>query len=183
MTAVKSPSTTTSNDHKDLSAQRMLRVNAFIWDHTGTDVSSFQDSLYLFICLLFILLFLNSNFFSGIVLPVLLLLLLFSHSAVSDSLWPQGCSTRGFLVLRDLLELIQTHVHWADDAIQPSYPPSPPCPCALNLSQHQGLFQLVRWPNYWSFSISSSSEYSGLISFRIDWFDPLAVQGTLKSLL
>ena len=80
MTAVKSPSTTTSNDHKDLSAQRMLRVNAFIWDHTGTDVSSFQDSLYLFICLLFILLFLNSNFFSGIVLPVLLLLLLFSHS-------------------------------------------------------------------------------------------------------
>ena len=86
MTAVKSPSTTTSNDHKGLSAQRMLRVNAFIWDRTGTDVSSFQDSLYLFICLLFILLFSNSNFFSGIVLPVLLLLLLFSHSAVSDSL-------------------------------------------------------------------------------------------------
>ena len=63
MTAVKSPSTTTSNDHKGLSAQRMLRVNAFIWDRTGTDVSSFQDSLYLFICLLFILLFSNSNFF------------------------------------------------------------------------------------------------------------------------
>ena len=63
MTGVKSPSTTTSNDHKDFSPQRMLRVNAFIWDHTGKDVSSFQDSLYWFICLLFILLFSNSNFF------------------------------------------------------------------------------------------------------------------------
>ena len=63
MTGVKFPSTITSNDHKDLSAQRMLRANAFIWDHTGKDISSFQDSLYLFICLLFILLFSNSNFF------------------------------------------------------------------------------------------------------------------------
>ena len=41
----------------------------------------------------------------------------------------------------------------------------------------------IRWPKYWSFSISPSSEYSGLISFRIDWLDLLAVQGTLKSLL
>ena len=58
--------------------------------------------------------------------------------------------------------------------------PSP----ALSLFQHQGLFQRVgiRWPKYWSFSIGPSSEYSGLISFRIDWFDLLAVQGTLKSL-
>ena len=58
---------------------------------------------------------------------------------------------------------------------------------ALNLSQHQGLFQLVDfhiwWPNYWSFSIRPSNEYSGLISFRIDCFDLFAVQGTLKSLL
>ena len=65
-------------------------------------------------------------------------------------------------------------------------PPSPP---ALNLFQHQGLFYkstlCLRWPKYWSFSfsISPSNEYSGLISFRIDWFDLLAVQGTLKSLL
>ena len=55
----------------------------------------------------------------------------------------------------------------------------------FNLSQHQGLLLalLIRWPKYWSFSISPSSEYSGLISFRIDWFDLLAVKGTLKNLL
>ena len=72
------------------------------------------------------------------------------------------------------------------------HPPSPPLfsPSPLILSQHQGLFQWVssshiRWPEYWSFSfsISPSNEYSGLISFRMDWFDLLAVQGTLKSLL
>ena len=61
-----------------------------------------------------------------------------------------------------------------------------PFPPALNLSQQQGLFHestlCIRWPKYWSFSISSSSEYSGLIFFRIDWFDSLVVQGTLKSL-
>ena len=66
------------------------------------------------------------------------------------------------------------------------HPPSPP---AFNLSQHQALFHDlalgIRWLKYWSviFSISPSNEYSGLISFRIDWFDLLAVQGTLKSLL
>ena len=64
--------------------------------------------------------------------------------------------------------------------------PSPP---AFNLSQHQGLFQWVssshKWPKYWSFSfsISSSNDYSGLISFRMDWFDLFATQGILKSLL
>ena len=66
------------------------------------------------------------------------------------------------------------------------HPVSPP---AFSLSQHQGLFQWVsssiRWPKYWSFSfsISPSNEYSGLISFRMDWLDLLAIQGTLKSLL
>ena len=66
---------------------------------------------------------------------------------------------------------------------------SSPSPPAFNLSQHQGLFKWVsssiRWPKYWSFSfsISPSNQYSGLISFRMDWLDPLAVQGTLKSLL
>ena len=71
-----------------------------------------------------------------------------------------------------------------------SHPLSPPS-FSFNLSQHLGLFQRgghcipVRWPKYWSFSfsISPSNEYSGFISFRIDWFDLLAVQGTLKSLL
>ena len=65
-------------------------------------------------------------------------------------------------------------------------PLSSPSPPAFNLSQHQGLFQGVlchRWPKYWSFSISPSNEYSGLISFRIYWFDLFAVQRTLKSLL
>ena len=99
---------------------------------------------------------------------------------------PMDWSMPGFLVLHCLLEFAQTHIHWVD-AIQPSHPLSPPFPLALTLSQHQGLFQWVgsshqEWPKYWSFSISPSSE-SGLISFRTDWFDLLAVQGTLKSLL
>ena len=98
------------------------------------------------------------------------------------------CSTPGLLVHHQLPEFTQTHVHWLGDAIQPSHPLSSPSPPVFNFSQHQGLFQSVlhiRWPKYWSFSfsISPSNEYSGLISIRIDWFDLLAVQGTLKSLL
>ena len=76
------------------------------------------------------------------------------------------------------------------ESVMPSnhliHPLLPPSPLALNLSQHQGLFSFcIRWPKYWSFtfSISPSREYSGLISFRIDSFVLLAVQGTLKSLL
>ena len=87
------------------------------------------------------------------------------------------CSTPGFPVLHYLPKFAQTHVHWVGDAIQPSHPLLPPSP-ALNLSQHQGLFQWVgpfciRWPRYCSFrfSISPSDEYSGLISLRTDWFD------------
>ena len=98
------------------------------------------------------------------------------------------CSMSGFPVHHYLLEFAQTHVHWVSNAIQPSRLLSPSSPLALNLSQHQGLFQWLgslQWPKYWSFScnISPSNEYSGLISFRIDWFDLLAVQGILKSLL
>ena len=89
---------------------------------------------------------------------------------------PMDCSTPGFPVHHQLPEFTQTHVHRVGDAIQPSHPLS--SPAALNLSHHQGLFQ---WS--FSFSISPSNEYSGLISFRIDWLDLLAVQGTLKSLL
>ena len=73
--------------------------------------------------------------------------LLFGHSVMSDSLQPHArgcnCSTPGFPVLHYLLEFIQTHVHWVGDAIQPSHPLSPPSPPALNLSQHQGLFQWI----------------------------------------
>ena len=94
------------------------------------------------------------------------------------------CSTPDFPVLHRLLELAQTHVHQVHDGIQPYYPLSSPSPFALNLSQHQGLFQWVdSWPQVASGSISPSNEYSGLISFRIDCFNLLAVQGTLKSLL
>ena len=88
------------------------------------------------------------------------------------------CSMPGFPVHHQLSELAQTHVRRVSDAIQPSHPLSPPSPPALNLPQHQGLFQWVSsshkyWPKYWnfSFSISSSDEYSGLISFRMDCFE------------
>ena len=97
------------------------------------------------------------------------------------------CSTSGFPVHHQLLELAQTHVHRVGDAIQPSHPLSSPSPPAFNLAQHQGLFQWIRSLNQvakvFGFSISPSKQYSGLISFRIDWFDLRAVQGTLKSLL
>ena len=102
---------------------------------------------------------------------------------------PMDCSTPGLPVHHQLPEFTQTHVHWLSDAIQPFHPPSSPSPPALNLSQQQGLFRwvilLIRWPKYWSFSfnISPSNEHSGLISFRMDWLDLLAVQETLKSLL
>ena len=70
------------------------------------------------------------------------------------------------------------------DAIQPFHPLLSPSPPALNLSRHQGLFQWVCSSHqYWSFSISPSNEYSGLISFRMDWCDLLAFQRTLKNLL
>ena len=91
-------------------------------------------------------------------------------------------------VFFSLGEFTQTHVHWADDAIQPSHPLSTPSPPAFNLSGTR-IFSnesvlCLRWPKDWSFSfnISPSKEYSGLISFRMDWLDLLAVQGTLKSL-
>ena len=102
---------------------------------------------------------------------------------------PMDCSTPGFPVLHHLPELTQTRGHWVSDAIQPSHPLSSPSPPVFNLSQHQGVSKelslCIRWPKYWSFnfSVSPSNEYSGLISFRIDWFDLFAVQGTLKHLL
>ena len=100
---------------------------------------------------------------------------------------PMNCSTPGFPVLATSRSL--THVHWISDTIQLSHPLSSPSPPTFNPSQHQGLFNesalCIRWPTYWSFSfsISSSNEYSELISFRMDWLDLLAVQGTLTSLL
>ena len=95
----------------------------------------------------------------------------------------------GFPVHHQLLEFAQPHVHQVGVAIQPSHPLSSPSPPTFNLSQHQGLLNesalRIRWPKYWSFSfsISPSKEHRGLISFRMDWLNLLAVQGTLKSLL
>ena len=95
------------------------------------------------------------------------------------------CSMPGFPVHHQLPELAQTYVHQVGDGIQLSHPLSSLSPPALNRSQHQGLFQWVsslhQVAKSFSFSISPSSEFSGLISFRIDWLDLLAIQGTLKS--
>ena len=96
---------------------------------------------------------------------------------------PMDCSILGFPIPYHLLKFAQIRVCCICDVIQPSYPLMP---SALNLSQNQGLFQwVIRWPKYWSFSfsISPSNEYSGLISYKIDRLDLPAIQGTLKSLL
>ena len=102
---------------------------------------------------------------------------------------PMDCCTPGFPVYHHLPKLAQTHVSWVGDYIQPSHPLSSPSPPAFNLSQHQGFF---KW-------VSSSHQVAKVLEFqlqhqsfiwvfrtgflRIDWFDLLAVQGTLKSLL
>ena len=102
---------------------------------------------------------------------------------------PMNCSMPGLPVHHQLPEFTQTHVHRVSDAIHPSHPLSSPSPPAPNPSQHQSLSNesalRMRWPKYWSFSFSiiPSKEIPGLISFRIDWLDLLAVQGILKSLL
>ena len=102
---------------------------------------------------------------------------------------PMDCSMPGLPVHHQLLEFTQAHVHWVDDAIQPSHPLSSLSPPAFNLSQHRGLFQWVSSSHqvakileFW-LHISPSNEYSGLIFFRIGWFDLLAIQGTLKTFL
>ena len=95
----------------------------------------------------------------------------------------------GLPVHQQLPESTQPHVHWVSDAIQPSLPMLSPSllPSVIpSIKVFSNKLSLrIRWPKYWSFSfsISPSNEYSGLIFFRIDWFDLLAVQGTLKSLL
>ena len=98
-------------------------------------------------------------------------------------------STPGLLVHHQLPEFTQTHIHRVGDAIQPSHPlsyPSPPAPVPPSIRVFSNESALhMRWPKYWSFSfsISPSKEHPGLISFRMEWLDLLAVQGTLKSLL
>ena len=103
--------------------------------------------------------------------------------------WLDSITDSMSMNLSKLLELVQTHVHRVGDAIQPSHPllsPSPPASIlpSMRVFSNESVLH-IRWPKYWSFSfsINPSNEYSGLISFRIAWFDFLAVQGTLKSLL
>ena len=101
---------------------------------------------------------------------------------------PMNCSTPGFPVHHRLPEFTQTQVPWISNAIQPSHPRRPLLllpsifPSIRVFSSESVLH--IRWPKYWSFSfsISPSNEYSGLVSFRMDWLDLPAVQGTLKSL-
>ena len=110
----------------------------------------------------------------------------FSRSVMSDSLQHHESQHSGLPVHHQIPEFTQTHVHRVSDAIQTSHPLSSPSPPAPNPSQHQSLSQWgMRWPKYWSFSfsISPSNEHPVLISFKMDWLDLLAVQGTLKSLL
>ena len=113
----------------------------------------------------------------------------FSRSVVSDSLQPLNRSTPRLPVYYHLPEFTQTQVHRVSDAIQPSHPLSSPSlpapnPSSIRVFSNESTLHM-RWPKYWSFSciIIPSKEIPGLISFRMDWLDLLAVQGTLKSLL
>ena len=102
---------------------------------------------------------------------------------------PMNCSTPGHPVHHHLLEFTQTHIHWVSDVIQPLIlclpllllPPIPP---SIRVFSNESTLRM-RWPKYWnfSFSIIPSKEHPGLISFRMDWLDLVAVLGTLNSLL
>ena len=102
---------------------------------------------------------------------------------------PMDCSIPGFPVHHQLPEPTQTHVHWVSDTLQPSHPLSSPSPPALNLSWHQGLFKWVSSSHQvakvsdFQLQHHPSKEHPGLISFKMDWLDLFAVQGSLKSLL
>ena len=101
----------------------------------------------------------------------------FSHSVMCDSFWPHGWQHDRLMFIESVVtsnHLILCHPLLLLPSIFPS----------IRVFSNESVLH-IRWPKYWniSFSISSSNEYSGLISFRIDWLDLLAVQGTLKSLL
>ena len=100
---------------------------------------------------------------------------------------PVYCSMPGFPVPHHLPKFAQVHIFCISDAIQPSHPLSSPSPLpsifpSVRVFSNESAIH-IRWPKYWSFSwsISLSNEYSGLIYFKIHWFDLLAVQGTLSS--
>ena len=132
----------------------------------------------------------KSLFISWLQLPSVVILVTKVTQSCPTLCDPMDCRSPGFPVLHYFLKFAQTHVHWVGDAIQPSHALLPPSR-VFNLSQHQGLFQLVS-SSQWVAKVLElqpacpSNEYSGLISdliLRIDWLDLLAVQGPLKSLL
>ena len=101
---------------------------------------------------------------------------------------PMDCSSPGFPVHHQLLELAQTHVHRVGGTMQTVSSSVVPFSSSLSIFPSIRVFSsesvlCIRCPKYWSFSVSACNEYSALISFRMDWLDLLAVQGTLKSLL
>ena len=128
-------------------------------------------------------------------LIIIVVVQLLSHVQLFATLWTAARQASGFCVLHYLPEFAQTHAHWVSDATQTSHPllrwldsiPFLFWPSIFSsirdVSSESALY--IRWPEYWTFafSISPSIEYSGLISFRIDWLDLFAVQGTLRSLL
>ena len=124
--------------------------------------------------------------------PKLKLVISVQFSSVAQSYLtlcdPMNISTPGLPVHHQLPESTQTRVHWVSDAIQPCHPLSSPSPASIFYSirvfSNESALR-ISWPKYWSlsFNISPSNEHPGLISFRMDWLDLLAVQGTLKSLL
>ena len=118
-----------------------------------------------------------------------MLLLLFSHPVMSNSLWLHRLQQARPPCPSLFPEFAKIHVHFISDAIQPSQPPRPSSPLPLIFPSIRDfsnkLTVCIRWPNYQNFSvsISPSSEYSELISFKTAWLDLLTVQGTLRSLL
>ena len=103
--------------------------------------------------------------------------------------YPMNCSMPCFPIHHQIPEFTQTHIHRVSDAIQPSHPCRsllllPPIPPSIRVFSNESTLRM-RWPKYWSFSFSiiPSNEHPGLISFRMDWLDLFAIQGTQKSLL
>ena len=143
-----------------------------------------MNDISLFLRIFLFLLFIYLLFICLAVLGLSCILVCFCSVAAKSCLTlcdPMDCSTPGFPVLHHLLEAATTYVHRVSDAIQPSHPLSPPCPLPSVFSSirvfSNELAPHVKWSKYWSFifSISPSRKYSGLISFRIDWCDLLAL--------
>ena len=135
----------------------------------------------------------SSRITSNSVSPILFVLHSVQFNPVSQSCPtlcnPMNLSMPGLPVHHQLLEFTQIHVHRVSDTIQPSHPLSsllllPPIPLTIRVFSNESTLRM-RWPKYWNFSVRiiPSKEIPGLISFRMDWLDLLAVQGTLRSLL